>query len=175
MPMASAANSSSRTYFQARPSREFSSRRTAKMLRRTKIQDQVVVLGCCGTTKPSRCGRSMPDRPFAPPVMPTDVVHQQHPDDLAECDGHDGQVVAAQVQDGPADTKADQAGHDGAPTGRPSEDRNLAGRVQNGDGVGADAVEGGVAELEQAGVADDDVEAEAQQDVDAGDAEHARI
>ena len=52
------------------------------------------------------------------------------------------------------------------------EDRHVERRVQDGHGVGADGVEGGVAELEQAGVADDDVQAQAEQDVDADQPEH---
>ena len=42
-----------------------------------------------------------------------------------------------------------------------------AGEVRIAVDVGADGVEGDVAEVEQAGEADDDVQAQAQQDVDA--------
>lgn len=87
-------------------------------------------------------------------------------EDLSEAQGHDGEVVAAQSQGGGADEDAEDerrghAGEHGGPEGEL--DAGEAGELGAGDegrGVGADAEEGDVSEVEESGEADDDVEAE---------------
>ncbi len=113
--------------------------------------------------------------------------------DLAEAERNDGQVVAPEAKRGKADQNADDrsraagdqeqepgvqvdaaemwvdvdcSDHDVAQRGA---GRVLAGelhRRQPGGGVRAHGVEGDVAEVEQAGVADDDVQADGHHDVD---------
>ena len=92
-------------------------------------------------------------------------VEQDDADDLAEAQRDDGQVVAAQAQDGKAqhdaEARGEQAGQRQAgPEAQPE------GLREQGVGVGADGVEGDVAEVEQAGEADHDVQAPAEHDVD---------
>ena len=93
------------------------------------------------------------------------------PDDLAEAEGDDGEVVAAHAQRRPAEHHAEEHRHgDGDrqhEEERPGEvvDREHAGRV------GADEVEADVPEVEQPGVPDDDVEADGDQRR-GGDTEH---
>lgn len=103
------------------------------------------------------------------------VVHGDT-EDLTEAEGHDGQVVAAQPQGRRADQhtedqRGERADQDGGPEGEVHAERR-AGRAGDQRGrVGADAEEGDVAEVEQAGEADDDVQAQGDggedQDVDA--------
>lgn len=100
-------------------------------------------------------------------------------EDLSEAEGDDGEVVAAQSQGGGADEDAEDerrghAGEHGGPEGEL--DSGEAGELGAGDegcGVGADAEEGDVSEVEESGEADDDVEAEG----DGGDDEdvHAEV
>lgn len=99
------------------------------------------------------------------------------PEDLSEAEGDDGEVVAAQSQGGGADEDAEdeRCGHAGEHGGPEGElDAGEAGELGAGDegcGVGADAEEGDVSEVEESGEADDDVEAEGDgadyEDVDA--------
>ena len=108
-------------------------------------------------------------------------VVQEHADDLAEAQRHDGQVVAAQLQRGRAQQDAEDARPAAAPAGitihsgmcRPS--GNIAaihgeglGQVRRGQQavhVGTDGEEGDVAQVQQAGIADHDVQAQRQQHV----------
>ena len=104
------------------------------------------------------------------------IGQEEHARDLAEAQGHDRQVVAAQPQDRGADEQAGDGGADDHDRQRdperelPAERRGR--RREEGGEVGADRVEGHVAEVEQAGVADHDVEPEAQQDVEADQHQH---
>ena len=120
-----------------------------------------------------RAARSgMPEMPFGPAGEAVPVVGRD-PEDLAEAEGDDGQVVAPQPQRRRADDQAEQRPRCSAPrsttsrNGRWTCDRREGGAGEQGAHVGADAEEGDVAEVEQAGQADDDVEA------DGGDREHA--
>ena len=94
----------------------------------------------------------------------------QDADDLAEAEGGDGQVVAADVQDGQAQQDAEAHRHEhGEGDGReeaPVGDTQLARARQEGRGVGADGEEGHEAEVEQAGHAEGDVEAQAHQRIE---------
>ena len=95
--------------------------------------------------------------------------------DLAEAQGDDRQVVAAQPQRGGAEDGAEERGHRRAeeedhpegvvPEGQ-MEDVAMARGGERAAGVGTDGEEGGVAEVEQAGEAHHHVEAEPQQHVD---------
>ena len=114
-------------------------------------------------------------------IEPEDVVAVAHDlrDDLAEAERDDREVVAAQAQRRQADQNSDQSREaagdqedeperevdprqlprdpDGAEVERPLVELL---RGQPGGGVGAGRVKGNVAEVEQARVADDDVEAD---------------
>jgi hypothetical protein len=92
-------------------------------------------------------------------------VHQDDADDLAEAERHDRQVVAAQAQRRPAEKDAEAGCHRAGNRQRLPEGPAELGR-QEAVGVGADGVEGDVTEIEQAGQADDDVQAPAEHDVD---------
>ena len=88
-------------------------------------------------------------------------VDQHEADDLAEGEGDDGEVVAAQPQHREAEDHAPAGGEDaGERQADPERPAEMLGK--QGVGIGADRVEGDVAEIEQAGEADDDVEAPAE-------------
>ncbi len=109
--------------------------------------------------------------PRGPPMVLLEQVGSgQDGDDLAEAQGGDGQVVAADAQDGQAQQDAEAHGHqhgegDGDEEG-PLRDAQLAGRGEQGHGVGADGEEGHEAEVEQTGQAQRDVETQAHQRVE---------
>ena len=187
-PVQSAAVSSSRMAIQARPSRESCRRRIAHTRGGADDQDQEVPgdrvgleghAGQVGTAHRVHAvlaaGEVEPHDGAPAADVDGDVaeVANRHRDDLAEPQRDDGQVVAAHAQRGRADHQAQQRRHRGGhPDAQPeaprvaverrAEDR----RVQEPHGVGADGEEGGVAEVEQARVADHDVEAQRQQHVD---------
>ncbi len=106
-------------------------------------------------------------------------------DDLAEGEGHDGEIVAAQPQHREAENDAPHRGQR-ARERQANPERQAEGGRQQRIGIGADRVKGGIAEVEEAREADHDVEAPAQHHVDhdldavivdplqrAGGAEHA--
>jgi hypothetical protein len=82
--------------------------------------------------------------------------------DLAEAQGHDGEVVATQLERGGAEQDAEHGGGtDGHPDHDPPADVDAeVGRGQEGRRVRADGVERHVAQVEQAGEAHHDVQAE---------------
>ena len=96
-----------------------------------------------------------------------DPVDQHEPNDLAERERDDGKIVALEAQHGEAEDDTPESGEqasDGqADPERPdAERRSVAGitlvaieRV----GIGADRIEGDIAEIEQASEPDDDVQA----------------
>ena len=97
--------------------------------------------------------------------------------DLAEAEGHDGQVVAVQPQHRQAEQHAGDGRHrepdeeeDVEPAGRQreaaAEDQVGVRRAEDRPGVRADREEGHVAEVEQAGQADHDVQSERQRHED---------
>ncbi len=88
-------------------------------------------------------------------------VQQHQPDDLAEGHGDDGEIVAAQPQHRKAEDDAPERGEDaGERQADPEREAEVFGEQRVG--IGADRIEGDVAEVEQAGEADDDVQAPAQ-------------
>ena len=122
-------------------------------------------------------------RPVGDVDRRVEVVHE-HAHDFAEAEGDDREVVAAQLQGRRAEQHAGQAGdqraeRDHRPPRHVQAVREGGGDRGKGVGelrrreqaqhVGADGVEGDVAEVEQAGVADDDVQAERQQHVEQRD------
>ena len=91
-------------------------------------------------------------------------VEQDEPDDLAEAESHDGQIVAAQPQHRKAEQNACQGGeHTGQWQADPERPAELRG--QQGIGVGANGVEGHVTQVKQAGQPDHDVQSPAKHDV----------
>lgn len=101
------------------------------------------------------------------PLAAGDLGHvaQQDADDLAEAEGHDRQVVAAQAQHREAEEEAEQRGHHpGDRQGGPEAEPGVLGEQRVG--VGTYRVEADVAEIEQAGQADHDVQADAEHHVD---------
>ena len=103
-----------------------------------------------------------------------DPVDEHEADDLAERQRDDGEIVAAQAQHRKAEQHPPESGEDAgdgqADPERPRPERRQRGRDHVGGddriGVGADGVEGDVAEIEQSGEADDDVEAPGEHHVD---------
>ena len=190
MPIALAAISSSRIASQARPRREFCSRRLTTMTPISQQQQQVVVLDC-GPVKsmpsdrlaclaneklPMRNGSISVDalRPVGDVDRRVQVV-EEDADDLAEAERDDRQVVAAQLQRRRAEQHAEQAG-DRRADRQDDPERQVQAEVRRREqrvDVGADGVERDVAEVEQAGEADDDVEAERQQHVEHREVEDA--
>ena len=99
-------------------------------------------------------------------------VEQHDADHLAERQRHDGEIVAAQAQDREAQQDAPERGEDaGERQAQPERQAEMLGEQRIG--VGADGVERDVAEIEQAGEADHDVEPPAEHDV--GDDEDREI
>ena len=102
-------------------------------------------------------------------------VVEKDADDLAEAQGDDGEVVAAQAQGRRAQQHAEQPG-DQRPERQYEPDRQVQAelrRSQQGIKIGADRVEGDIAQIEQAGVADHDIEPQRQHDVEQGEVEDA--
>ena len=117
-------------------------------------------------------------------------LRDDDPDDLAEAERHDGQVVAAQPQRRPAqddpgdhrqrdrDRDADRPGHRPVlgqvePLLQPLDHRRLRGAEER-HAVRADREEADVAEVEQAGQADDHVQADRDEHVDGAGEQHTR-
>ena len=105
------------------------------------------------------------------------VGQEDQADDLAEAQGDDGQVVAAHLQHGDAQ---DDAGRNAnqhrkgqrLPPGQLHAQPLDLRRGQDADGVGAQGKEGHVAQVQQAGEAHHDVQAQPHQDVEADCVQH---
>ncbi len=113
------------------------------------------------SVQPNRCASSMRAIP-AGRWSPIEIVHQ-HADDLAEAKRDDGEIVAAQPQHrnaGAICRRGRQTAADQQHECKGQVDVELA-RGQQRPGIGADGVEGDIAEVEQAGIADDDVQPQA--------------
>ena len=91
-------------------------------------------------------------------------VDQHEADDLAERERDDGEIVAAQPQHRKAEQHAPECGED-AGERQADPERQIEGGRQQRVGIGADRVEGDVAEVEQAGEADHDVQSPAEHHV----------
>ena len=101
-------------------------------------------------------------------------VEQDDPDDLAEAERDDREIVAAQPQHGKAQQHAEGRGEQ-AGQRQAGPEAEPEGLREQGVGVGPDRVEGDVAEVEQAGETDHDVQSPAEHDVDqdgGGDVDH---
>ena len=115
---------------------------------------------------------------FGMSLMPRGFTQPRHvarrdADDLAEAERDDGQVVAPQSQRRCAEQQAgDEGEHDGDGDGGQVGQRGVL-RAEQPRGIGADGEEADVAEVEQAGLADHDVEAEADHGVGGGDEQDA--
>ena len=122
--------------------------------------------------KPSMRNGSMP-RDALRAVGDVDRARQvveEDAHDLAEAERDDGKVVAAQLERRRAEQHAEQRG-DRRADRQDDPERQVQIEVRAGEqriGVGADGVERDVAEIEQAGEADDDVQAEREQHVEDG-------
>ena len=182
MPIALAAISSSRIAIQARPMRESSSRMQTNDHQRREQQEQVVVQCVPGNSRPSSVLVLANDTPSI--AIGSMHVHalravgdvdrrvqivQEDADDLAEAERDDGEVVAAQPQRRRAQQHAEERRDQRRPAAASIQQRQMHAEVRRGEqriDVGADRVERDVAEVEQAGVADDDVEPEREHDVE---------
>jgi len=111
------------------------------------------------------------------------VVAEDAGDDLAEAEGHDRQVVAAEAQGWCAEQGAGGGRDDhGNEKQQPEGKVNLVveragpelGRGEERIAVGADREEGGITEVEQSREADHDVEADREQNPDPGIGGEAR-
>ena len=95
-------------------------------------------------------------------------VVEEDADDLAEAERDDGEVVAAQLERRRAEQHAEQRG-DRRADRQDHPERQVQAELRAGEqrvDVGADGVERDVAEVEQAGEADDDVQAQREHDVE---------
>src|SRR5690606_21224654 len=89
----------------------------------------------------------------------------QQADDFTEAQGDDGQVVAAQAQHRKAQQEAEQCCH-GTGDGQRGPEAEPVVMGEQRVGIGTHRVEADVAQIQQAGQADDDVQAQAQHHVD---------
>ena len=104
----------------------------------------------------------MPEMPFGPLVRLCQLMITA--DDLAEGERDDGKIVAAQPQHRKAEQHAPERGQEaGERQAHPERPAEICGDQRVG--VGADRVEGDVAEVEQAGETDHDVQAPAEHHV----------
>src|SRR5205807_4061701 len=110
----------------------------------------------------------------APGAAGEGQVVGRDPDDLAEAQRHDGQVVAPQAQGGSAQDDAGDGGG-GDAGGEDGPEAPVLVHAQQGHGVAADGEEGDVTEVEQAGLAHHDVQAHGQKDVDGDGEEQDRL
>ena len=99
-------------------------------------------------------------------------VEQDQPDDFAEAERDDGEIVAAQPQHRKAEQDAGECGEDAGKRQADPERQSEMLRQQR-VGIGADRVEGDIAEIEQPGETDHDVQSEAEHRV--GDDEDGEI
>ena len=105
---------------------------------------------------PNRVGRGMPEMPSGPLVRIV-PVDDHDPDDLAEGERDDGEIVAAQAQHRETEDQPPAGGqHPGHRQADPEAEIEI-GREQS-ERIGADRIEGDVAEVEEAGEADDDIQ-----------------
>ncbi len=114
------------------------------MLRRTNDPNQVVVVEWAPELEAEKHGSVDAGQAVRAARDAKDIVLEGDADDFAEADGDDGQVVAPQMKDGADEEESHQAGGD-RPDGQKCQNRDLVVQVQDGGGVGADAVERGVA------------------------------
>ena len=95
------------------------------------------------------------------------VVHE-NAHDFAEAEGDDGQIIPTQLERGRTEEHAKDAGND--PAQREDDpERQVQPEMRAGQQsieVGTDRIEGDVAEIEQTGKADDDVETQCQKDIE---------
>ena len=116
-------------------------------------------------TQPPKVGRRNPRQAVRPPgdfQVEEDQVHN-HP----EAQGDNGQVVLLEPQGRQPQGQAAQPGRQQRGQSRNGE-RDVPMQRHQGRDIRPDTVEGGMAQGNLAGVADDQVEAEGQDDVDAG-------
>ncbi|MNN20809.1 hypothetical protein D3C81_1341050 [compost metagenome] len=100
-------------------------------------------------------------------------VVQYQPDDFAKAQGDDGQVVAMHPQHRKAQYAPGQRRRDRRQW-QHSPEAQAQVLVTQGQAIGADGVEGHVAQVEQAGKAHHDVQAQAQQHVDQAEDDHGQ-
>ncbi len=98
------------------------------------------------------------------PVGHVGPVEQDDAHDLAEGERHDGEIVAAEPEHGEAENDAPQRGG-GAGDRQADPEAQAEMRGEQREGIGADRIEGDIAEIEQPGEADHDVQPPAEHDV----------
>jgi len=111
---------------------------------------------------PKKLTRGIELMPAPPPDV--DPVDQHEPDDLAEGERHDGEVIAAEAQDREAEQDAPQ-GCENPGERQADPERQAEGGREKGVGIGADRVEGDIAQVQEARETHYDVEAPAQHHV----------
>ena len=99
-------------------------------------------------------------------------IEQDQPDDFAEAERDDGEIVAAQPQHRKAEQDAGKGGEDAGKRQAYPERQSEIVRKQR-VGIGADRVEGDIAEIEQPGETDHDIQPEAKHRV--GDDEDGEV
>ena len=101
------------------------------------------------------------------------VVDERDAHDLHDADGHDEQIVTAQVDDGPRHHQGEQ-GRRTACHRHGQEDGPVVQGVQDGRAVRPYGEEGGMPHMEDAGLPQDDVERKGQQGIQADADAHVR-
>ena len=99
-------------------------------------------------------------------------VDDDEANDFAKRQRHDGEIVAAQPQHRKAEQHAPEGGENAGERQADPERQSEIGRQQR-IGIGADRVKGDIAEVEQAGEADHDIQSPAEHDI--GQHENAEI
>ncbi len=92
-------------------------------------------------------------------------VVQQDTDDLAKAQGDDGQIIPAQAQDRKPEQKAEQRGH-GPGGNQPGPETHVEIHRQQRIGIGAHGVEADIAQIQQPGQTDDDIQPQAEHYID---------
>ena len=98
------------------------------------------------------------------PVGHLGPIEEDDADDLAEGERHDGEIVAAKPEHGKAEDDAPQRGG-GAGDRQANPEAQAEMRGEQREGVGADRIEGDIAEIEQPGETDHDIQSPAEHDV----------
>jgi hypothetical protein len=102
-------------------------------------------------------------------------VVEEDADNFTETERDDGQIVAAQLERWRTEQDAKDAGNHGANRQNDPE-RQVQAEMRTGQqrvNVSAHGIEGDVTEIEQAGKADDDVQAKRQEDIQDGEIQNA--
>ncbi len=92
-----------------------------------------------------------------PAGQPSGVIGQRNTHNFHNADGHNQQIIAAQVNNGPRNHQGEQRGA-GPRHGQQPQHRNAETGIQNGRDIRAHGVERRMPHIENSGLAKDDIE-----------------